>query len=53
VILTAEKVAQEPLPFTGRNGKHTEAEIDHINGTTLVEMPPMAHRCWNRHLARG
>jgi hypothetical protein len=53
MVLTTEKVAQESLRFSGRDGEHAEAQIDHVNGTTLVEMPPMARCCWNRHLARG
>jgi hypothetical protein len=53
MVLTAEKVAQQSLAFSGRDGEDTKAQIDHIDGTTLVEMPPMAHCRGNRHLARS
>jgi hypothetical protein len=50
MVVTAEQVAQKPFRPSGRDGKHSEAQVDHIDGAPLVKMPSMAHGRWDRHL---
>jgi len=53
MVLAAEDVAEQVLRLACGNGEDAEAEIDDVDGTPLVELPPMADGGGNRHLARS
>ena len=40
----SEKVTHQASRLPGGDGEHPETEIDHIDRSSFVEMPPMADR---------
>jgi hypothetical protein len=53
VILAAEDIPEEALCAAGGDSEHTEAQVDDVDGTSVVEMPTVANGGRHRHLARG
>jgi len=53
VILAAEEVSEEQLRLPRRNGEHAESEIDDVDRSSIVEVPPMANCGRDRHLPRS
>lgn len=52
MFLAAQEISEEVLGLPCRNGEYTEAKVDHIDGTAIVELPPMSNGCRERQLAR-
>ena len=53
VLLTAEKIAEKALRLAGRHGEHAKAQVDHVDRSPFVKMPPMPDGSRHRHLARS
>ena len=53
MILAAEEVSEELLRLPRRNGEHAESEIDDVDRSSIVEVPPMANCGRDRHLSRS
>jgi len=52
VFLAAEEIFEEVLGLPCGNREYTEAKIDHVDGTAIVELPSMSNGCRERQLAR-
>ena len=53
VVLAAEEIAKKELRLAGGNGEHAKSQVDHVDRTSLVEVPPMSNICRHRHLTRS
>ncbi|HEX3794893.1 MAG TPA: hypothetical protein VHV57_10380 [Acidimicrobiales bacterium] len=51
MVITTYQVTQESSRLSGWNSEYAETKVNDVDGSAIVEMPPMTHRRWNRHLA--
>ncbi len=51
MIFAADQIAEQELRRARWNGEHAKPEIDHVNRTSVVELPPVAHSGRHGHLA--
>ena len=52
MVLAAKEIAEKALRLTRGDGEHAKTQVDHVDRSSLVEMPPMANVCRYRHLTR-
>lgn len=52
MLLAAKKITQKPSALALGHRQDAEAEVEHIDSTSLVELPPVSGSRRQRHLAR-
>ena len=45
-------LVEQPGSVSLRQGENTEAQVQNIDASSLIETPSMAHRGWKGHLPR-
>ena len=52
MLIVGDEITKETSPGSLGNGEYAETEVDHIDRSATVELPPMTSARGERHLPR-